>query len=227
MRVAMEIRDKELVGKAAILVIDESAASDIARRRFFSQLHNMEYGGKLSIPDGLAMVYNRISPLSAAGDDVDFERALERRKVVYGFWETVPPATILSVGADVNAALLLKVPVGGVIVLDTWTDVFVWWRNEPNNPAVRQCALNFSRMLIRDTCIPQRPRSASVWTEVRGFEHVIFKTKFPDWPYIFASSMGTTSVVCHNVPAVGTIAPPAAVPIRSISRASTRAVAVA
>ncbi|KAJ2498218.1 hypothetical protein GGI11_008063, partial [Coemansia sp. RSA 2049] len=110
MRVAMEIRDKELVGKAAILVIDESAASDIARRRFFSQLHNMEYGGKLSIPDGLAMVYNRISPLSAAGDDVDFERALERRKVVYGFWETVPPATILSVGADVNAALLLKVP---------------------------------------------------------------------------------------------------------------------
>ncbi|KAJ1773087.1 hypothetical protein LPJ74_000826 [Coemansia sp. RSA 1843] len=227
MRVAMEIRDKELSGKAAILVIDESAASDIARRRFFAQLHTVEYGDRMSVPRELSAVYSRISPLSSAGDDIEFERALERRKVMYGFWEAVPPATILSVGTDINASLLLKVPVGGVVVLDTWTDVFVWWRNEPSNPAVRQCALNFSQMLIRDTCIPQRPKSASVWNEVRGFEHVIFKTKFPDWPYVFSSSMGSTRVVCHKVSAINTTAPPVAVPIRSVSRTSTQAVAVA
>ncbi|KAJ2384157.1 hypothetical protein GGI23_006993 [Coemansia sp. RSA 2559] len=223
----MEIRDKELVGRASILVIDESAAADIARRRFFAQLHAVEYGDTMSIPREISTVYSRISPLSSAGNDIDFERAIERRKVLYGFWETIPPATILSVGTDINASLLLRVPVGGAVVLDTWTDVFIWWRNEPSNPAVRQCALNFSQMLIRDACIPQRPKSASVWNEVRGFEHVIFKTKFPDWPYVFASSMGSSRVVWHKAPAVNTITPPAAVPIRSVSRTSISIQAIA
>ncbi|KAJ2555667.1 hypothetical protein EV175_002210, partial [Coemansia sp. RSA 1933] len=227
MRVSREIRDKELEGMASIVVVDESSASDIARRKFFSQLYAVEYGTTVSVPRDISTVYSRISPLSSAGDDISFERALERRKVMYGFWDTIPPATIVSVGTDINASLLLKVPLGGAVVLDTWTDVFVWWRNEPSNPAVRQCALNFAQMLVRDVYIPQRPKSASVWNEVRGFEHVIFKTKFPDWPYVFTSSIGSTRVVCHKVPAANTITPPVAVPVRSVSRASTQAVAVA
>ncbi|KAJ2621855.1 hypothetical protein GGI25_003165 [Coemansia spiralis] len=228
MRVAMEIRDKELVGRAAVMVVDESTSSDSARKKFFEQLFAIEHGTDATpLPKEMSAVYSQISPMNKAGDDIDFERALERRKVMYGFWESVPPATILSVGSDINASLLLKVPAGGVVVLDTWTDVFVWWRNEPGNLAVRQCAFNFCKMLIQDACIPQRPKSASVWHEVRGFEHVIFKTKFPDWPYVFASSMGTTQVVRQLVPAANLATPPAAVPIRSASRTITRAVAVA
>ncbi|KAJ2356901.1 hypothetical protein H4S01_006606, partial [Coemansia sp. RSA 2610] len=37
-RVAMEIRDRELMGKAAVVVVDESAGADSARGKFFAQL---------------------------------------------------------------------------------------------------------------------------------------------------------------------------------------------
>ncbi|KAJ2831338.1 hypothetical protein GGI24_001609 [Coemansia furcata] len=188
-RVATEIRDKELMGKATIVIVDESTTADSSRRRMFTQLHLTEHAGRASPPSDMATLCRQLTPLHKAGDDLDFERALERRKVAYGFWETVPPATILSVGADVNAAMLLKVPVGGVVVLDTWSDVFIWWRDEPGNPAVRKCATDFANMLVRDACIPPRPKSASVWHELRGFEHVVFKTKFSDWPFVFASTM--------------------------------------
>ncbi|KAJ2470812.1 hypothetical protein EV174_006055 [Coemansia sp. RSA 2320] len=219
-RVAMEIRDKELLGKAAVVVIDESPAADSNRRRFFTQLHQAEHEGRIAPPSDMATLYKQLTPLSMAGDDIDFEKALERRKVVYGFWETVPPATILSVGADVNAAMLLKVPAGGVVVLDTWSDVFIWWRGEPGNPAVRKCATNFANMLIRDACIPPRPKSASVWHELRGFEHVIFKTKFPDWPFVFASSVPVVNTVYHTSTAADVSMSPASMPVRSVSRTS-------
>ncbi|KAJ2722575.1 hypothetical protein GGI07_003218 [Coemansia sp. Benny D115] len=226
-RVAMEIRDKELMGKAAVVLIDESTASDSARRKFFTQLHVAEHGDYRSIPSEISTVYNSITPLSKAGDDMDFERAMVRRKVMYGFWESVPPATIVSVGADINAAMLLKVPMGGVVVLDTWSDVFIWWRNEPSNTSVRKCAISFANMLIQDACIPPRPKSATVWHEIRGFEHVIFKTKFPDWPFVFSASMAATSQSARRViQPVKNVMPPAALPMRNSSR-STRAVAVA
>ncbi|KAJ1954876.1 hypothetical protein EC988_002194 [Linderina pennispora] len=221
-RVAMEIRDRELLGKAAVVIIDESTASDSARHKFFTRLNSVNSRGMG--PVAVPSLYSQITPTSRAGDDTDFERALERRKVLYGFWEAVPPATILSVGSDVQAATLLKVPMGGVVVLDTWADVFIWWRNEPCNPAVRKCAVNFANMLVQDTCIPPRPKSASVWHEVRGFEHVIFKTKFPDWPFVFAASMAPVRNQRQMIG--GSVMPPAAVPIRSVSR-SSQAVAVA
>ncbi|KAJ2162336.1 hypothetical protein GGF46_000700 [Coemansia sp. RSA 552] len=219
-RVAMEVRDKELMGKASVLVIDESASANSARRKFLTQLYLAEHGERLPLPKELAAVYSQITPLSMAGDDMDFERALQRRKVVYGFWESISPATILSAGAYVNAAALLKVPAGGAVVLDTWTDVFVWWRNEPSSPAVRRCAANFAAMLVKDTCIPPRPASASVWHEIHGSEHVIFKTKFPDWPFVFASPTGPAEAVRQVAPTSGTALPPAALPTRSISRSA-------
>ncbi|KAJ2262070.1 hypothetical protein GGI01_001811 [Coemansia sp. RSA 376] len=199
-RVAMEIRDKELMGKATIVIVDESTTADSARRKLFTQLHLTEHVGRASPPSDMATLCKQLTPLSKAGDDLDFERALERRKVAYGFWETVPPATILSVGADINAAMLLKVPIGGVVVLDTWSDVFIWWRDEPGNPAVRKCATEFANMLVRDACIPPRPKSASVWHELRGFEHIVFKTKFSDWPFVFASSMAATTHTARRTP---------------------------
>ncbi|KAJ1821649.1 hypothetical protein LPJ60_002492 [Coemansia sp. RSA 2675] len=198
-RVAMEIRDKELMGKATIVIVDESTTADSARRELFTQLHLTEHAGRASPPSDMATLCKQLTPLSKAGDDLDFERALQRRKVAYGFWEAVPPATILSVGADINAAMLLKVPVGGVVVLDTWSDVFIWWRDEPGNPAVRKCATDFANMLVRDACIPPRPKSASVWHELRGFEHVVFKTKFSDWPFVFASSMTPATPTAHRM----------------------------
>ncbi|KAJ2376920.1 hypothetical protein GGI05_006939, partial [Coemansia sp. RSA 2603] len=143
-RVAMEIRDKELMGKAVVVVIDESTDSDSSRRKFFAQLHAAEHGITTPLPNNISTLSSQITPLCRAGDDLDFEKALERRKVLYGFWESVPPATIISVGTDINAAMLLKVPAGGVVVLDTWSDVFIWWRNEPGNSAVRKCAINFA-----------------------------------------------------------------------------------
>ncbi|KAJ2455959.1 hypothetical protein EV183_000302 [Coemansia sp. RSA 2336] len=222
-RVAMEIRDKELMNKAAIVVVDESAASNGARKQFFAQLHRAETGSGHILAAELSAMSSRITPLDRAGDDMDFEKALQRRKVVYGFWEAVPPATIIAADTYVNAAALQKVPAGGAIVLDTWSDVFIWWRNEPCNPAVRRCAVNFANMLVKDTSIPPRPQSASVWHEVQGFEHVIFKTKFPDWPFVFASSMGTSEVVRQMVS--DSAPPPLALPVRSISRHS-RPVAV-
>ncbi|KAJ2233997.1 hypothetical protein IWW45_003749 [Coemansia sp. RSA 485] len=226
-RVAMEIRDKELMGKAAVIIIDESSAADSARRKFFAQLYTAEHGIATHLPPEIPSLYSQITPLGRAGDDLDFERALERRKVIYGFWESIPPATILSVGADINAAMLLKVPAGGVVVLDTWTDVFIWWRNEPGNTAVRKCAINFANMLVQDACIPTRPKSAAVWHELRGFEHVIFKTKFADWPFVFASSMSSsTQIHRRSAPPANPVMPPAALPLRTVSRQS-RVVAVA
>ncbi|KAJ2651953.1 hypothetical protein IWW40_001501 [Coemansia sp. RSA 1250] len=222
-RVAMEIRDKELLNKAAIVVVDESAAADSARKQFFAQLHRAEAGAGHTLTAELSAMSSRITPLSRAGDDMDFEKALQRRKVVYGFWEAIPPATIIAADTYVNAAALQKVPAGGAIVLDTWSDVFIWWRNEPCNPAVRRCAVNFANMLVKDTSIPPRPQSASVWHEVQGFEHIIFKTKFPDWPFVFASSMGATEAVRQMVS--DSAPPPLALPVRSISRHS-RPVAV-
>ncbi|KAJ1816502.1 hypothetical protein LPJ75_002002, partial [Coemansia sp. RSA 2598] len=226
-RVAMEIRDKELMGKAAVIIIDESSAADSARRKFFAQLYTAEHGVATSLPPEIPLLYGQITPLGRAGDDLDFERALERRKVMYGFWESIPPATILSVGMDIQAAMLLKVPAGGVVVLDTWTDVFIWWRNEPGNTAVRKCAINFANMLVQDACIPARPKSAAVWHELRGFEHVIFKTKFPDWPFVFASSMASsTQIHRRSAPPANPVMPPVALPLRTVSRQS-RVVAVA
>ncbi|KAJ1945761.1 hypothetical protein GGF37_001537 [Kickxella alabastrina] len=218
-RVAMEIRDKELVGRAAVVVIDESTTADSARRKFFAQLHAAEHNGGAPLPGEMSTIYSQLTPLSKAGDDIDFERALERRKVIYGFWESVPPATILSVGADINAAMLLKVPKGGVVVLDTWSDVFVWWRDEPGNVSVRKCAINFANILVQDVCIPPRPKSATVWHELRGFEHVIFKTKFSDWPFVFADSMASSTKSARRfVPPANTTMPPVALPVRSVSR---------
>ncbi|KAJ2867006.1 hypothetical protein GGH94_001173 [Coemansia aciculifera] len=214
-RVAMEIRDKELMGKATIVVVDESTTADSARRKLFTQLHLTEHAGRASPPSDMATLCRQLTPLSKAGDDLDFERALERRKVAYGFWETVPPATILSVGADINAAMLLKVPIGGVVVLDTWSDVFIWWRDEPGNPAVRKCATEFANMLVRDACIPPRPKSASVWHELRGFEHIVFKTKFSDWPFVFASSMAANTHTARRI--VPAAASNMTLPIRSPS----------
>ncbi|KAJ1728562.1 hypothetical protein LPJ61_003974, partial [Coemansia biformis] len=186
-RVATEVRDKELLGRAAIMVVDEAAAAvDGAKRRFFSQLYAVEHGGCVSLPKEMSAVYSRVAPAEMAEGDADFERALQRRKVLYGFWEAVPPASIVAAGAYVNAAALAKVPAGGAVVLDTWSDVFIWWRSEPGNPAVRQCAVGFATALVRDACIPPRPRPAPVWHEIQGSEHVIFKTKFPDWPFVFA-----------------------------------------
>ncbi|KAJ2857354.1 hypothetical protein J3B02_001053, partial [Coemansia erecta] len=226
-RVAMEIRDKELMGKAAVIIIDESSAADSARRKFFAQLYTVEHGIATPLPHEIPSLYSQITPLRKAGDDLDFERALERRKVMYGFWESIPPATILSVGVDIHATMLLKVPAGGVVVLDTWTDVFIWWRNEPGNTAVRKCAINFANMLVQDACIPARPKSAAVWHELRGFEHVIFKTKFPDWPFVFASSMASSSHLHRrSAPPANSVMPPAALPLRTVSRQS-RVVAVA
>ncbi|KAJ2849987.1 hypothetical protein IWW36_002250 [Coemansia brasiliensis] len=222
-RVAMEIRDKELMSKAAIVVVDESAAANSARKQFFAQLHRAETGAGHMLTDELSAMCSRITPLSRAGDDMDFEKALQRRKVMYGFWEAIPPATIIAADTYVNAAALQKVPAGGAIILDTWSDVFIWWRNEPCNPAVRRCAVNFANMLVKDASIPPRPQSASVWYEVQGFEHVIFKTKFPDWPFVFASSMGAAEVVRQMVS--DSAPPPLALPVRSISRHS-RPVAV-
>ncbi|KAJ2461116.1 hypothetical protein GGF42_000401 [Coemansia sp. RSA 2424] len=220
-RVAREICDKELMGKATVVVVDEATVADSARRKLFTQLHLAEHAGRASPPSDMATLCKQLTPLSKAGDDLDFERALERRKVVYGFWETVPPATIISVGADINAAMLLKVPAGGVVVLDTWSDVFIWWRDEPGNPAVRKCAVDFANMLVRDACIPSRPKSASVWHELRGFEHVIFKTKFSDWPFVFASSMAaTTHAVRRAAPAAGLTMSLLTQPMRSPSRSS-------
>ncbi|KAJ2828423.1 hypothetical protein IWW50_001394 [Coemansia erecta] len=223
MRVAMEIRDKELMGKAAVVVVDESAASNSARKKFFAQLYLSEHGECLALPKEPSALYSQITPLSRAGDDLDFERALQRRKVMYGFWEAVPPATIIAAGTYVNAAALLKVPAGGAIVLDTWSDVFIWWRNEPCNPAVRRCAINFANMLVKDVSIPPRPQSASVWHETQGSEHVIFKTKFPDWPFVFAATMGAAEVPRQMAPAAGSAPSPMALPIRT----SSRSVAVA
>ncbi|KAJ2898450.1 hypothetical protein GGI21_004860 [Coemansia aciculifera] len=175
----------------------------------------------------MATLCKQLTPLSKAGDDLDFEKALERRKVAYGFWETVPPATILSVGADINAAMLLKVPAGGIVVLDTWSDVFIWWRDEPGNPAVRKCAIDFANMLVRDACIPSRPKSASVWHELRGFEHIIFKTKFSDWPFVFASSMAaSTPAARRSAPVAGSSMSLLSQPMRSSLR-SSRAIVVA
>ncbi|KAJ1964526.1 hypothetical protein GGI12_001371 [Dipsacomyces acuminosporus] len=240
-RVAMEIRDRELLGKANIVVIDESVDSDSARRKFFARLHTIENPSRVPLAEELPMMYNQITPMVKAGDDADFERALGRRKVLYGFWEAVPPATILSVGSDIHASMLSKVPLGGVVVLDTWTDVFIWWRNEPCNPAVRKCAVNFANMLIQDACIPPRPRSASVWHEIHGFEHVIFKTKFPDWPFVFGAPVTSAQTLRPAIPASpsssspaaaaavatsGSAMVPGAVPMRSIVRMS-HAVAVA
>ncbi|KAJ2357206.1 hypothetical protein GGF43_001607 [Coemansia sp. RSA 2618] len=223
MRVAMEIRDKELMGKAAVVVVDESAASNSARKKFFAQLYLSEHGECLALPKEPSALYSQITPLSRAGDDLDFERALQRRKVMYGFWEAVPPATIIAAGTYVNAAALLKVPAGGAIVLDTWSDVFIWWRNEPCNPAVRRCAINFANMLVKDVSIPPRPQSASVWHETQGSEHVIFKTKFPDWPFVFAATVGAAEVPRQMAPAAGSAPSPMALPIRT----SSRSVAVA
>ncbi|KAJ1856873.1 hypothetical protein LPJ76_002150 [Coemansia sp. RSA 638] len=217
-RVAMEIRDKELLGKAAVVLVDESAAANSARKKFFAQLHLSEHGDCLAQPKDMSVVYNQITPLRRAGDDLDFERALQRRKVMYGFWEAVPPATIIAAGTYVNAAALSKVPAGGAIVLDTWSDVFIWWRNEPCSLAVRRCAINFANMLIKDVSIPPRPQSASVWHETQGSEHVIFKTKFPDWPFVFASSMSSIEVARQMAPASSSATPPMALPIRSASR---------
>ncbi|KAJ2498513.1 hypothetical protein GGH96_004237 [Coemansia sp. RSA 1972] len=225
-RVAMEIRDKELLGKAAVVLVDESAATNSARKKFFAQLHLSEHGDCLAQPKDMSSVYNLITPLRRAGDDLDFERALQRRKVMYGFWEAVPPATIIAAGTYVNAAALSKVPAGGAIVLDTWSDVFIWWRNEPCSPAVRRCAINFANMLIKDVSIPPRPQSASVWHEAQGSEHVIFKTKFPDWPFVFASSMGSIEVARQMTPASSSAPPPMALPIRSVSRQIRPIVAV-
>ncbi|KAJ2786816.1 hypothetical protein GGI15_001227 [Coemansia interrupta] len=227
-RVAMEVRDKELMGKADVVIIDESADADGARRKFFAQLHIAEHGIATPLPAKISTLSSQITPLCKAGDDMDFERALERRKVLYGFWESVPPATILSVGTDINAAMLLKVPAGGVVVLDTWSDVFIWWRNEPGNSAVRKCAINFANMLVQDACIPTRPKSASVWHELRGFEHVIFKTKFPDWPFVFTSSMSSSARISRrSVPSSsGTVIPSVDIPLRPVSRPN-RVMAVA
>ncbi|KAJ2492026.1 hypothetical protein IWW37_001740 [Coemansia sp. RSA 2050] len=224
-RVAMEIRDKELMGKATIAIVDESTTADSARRKLFTQLHLTEHTGQASPPSDMATLCKQLTPLSKAGDDLDFERALQRRKVAYGFWEAVPPATILSVGADINAAMLLKVPVGGVVVLDTWSDVFIWWRDEPGNPAVRKCATDFANMLVRDTCIPPRPKSASVWHELRGFEHIVFKTKFSDWPFVFASSTTTTAHTAHRM--ASTTGSAIAQPMRSPPHQRHATVAVA
>ncbi|KAJ2078779.1 hypothetical protein H4R24_004249 [Coemansia sp. RSA 988] len=193
-RVAMEIRDRELTGSAAVVIIDESAAADSARKKFFLQLYAAQHGSHVSLPTEMSTIYSQITPMSRAGDDMNFERALQRRKVMYGFWETIPPATIISTDTYVNAAALSKVPVGGVVVLDTWSDVFVWSRDEPCSMAVRRCAINFASMLVKDACIPPRPESASVWHELHGSEHVIFKTKFSDWPFVFASSKAVTEV---------------------------------
>ncbi|KAJ2742610.1 hypothetical protein GGI20_004355 [Coemansia sp. BCRC 34301] len=220
-RVAREICDKELMGKATVVVVDESTAADSARRKLFTQLHLTEHAGRASPPSDMVTLCKQLTPMSKAGDDLDFERALERRKVAYGFWEAVPPATIISVGADINAAMLLKVPAGGVVVLDTWSDVFIWWRDEPGNPAVRKCATDFANMLVRDACIPSRPKSASVWHELRGVEHVIFKTKFSDWPFVFASSIAATAHAARRtVPAAGSNMSLLSQPMRSASRSS-------
>lgn len=187
-RVAAEIRDGEIIngGAATVVTVDESAVTDAARHRFFAQLFVIQHSGRVPVPD-MSIIYKQITPLSQAGDDFNFERAMKRRKVMYGFWEAIPPATILAVGADINAASLLKVPIGGVVVLDTWSDIFLWWRDEPCNPAVHKCASNFVKMLLQDACIPPRPISAAIWHEVHGLEHIIFKTKFADWPFVFAT----------------------------------------
>ncbi|KAJ2794047.1 hypothetical protein H4R20_006353 [Coemansia guatemalensis] len=216
-RVAMEIRDRELAGGAAVVIVDESAAADSARKKFFTQLYAAQYGSHVSLPNEMSTIYSQITPLSRAGNDMNFERALQRRKVMYGFWEAIPPATIISTDTYVNAAALLKVPVGGVVVLDTWSDVFVWWRDEPCSSAVRKCAINFASMLVKDACIPPRPKSASVWHEIHGSEHVIFKTKFSDWPFIFGSSIGATKVAHHAASDSGSAISPIALPVRSVS----------
>ncbi|KAJ2615118.1 hypothetical protein H4S08_001403 [Coemansia sp. RSA 1365] len=216
-RVAVEIRDRELAGRAAILIVDESAAADSARKKFFAQLYAAQHGSHVSLPGEMSTIYSQITPLSRAGDDMNFERALQRRKVMYGFWEAIPPATIISTGTYVNAAALLKVPMGGVVVLDTWSDVFVWWRDEPCSTAVRKCAIDFASMLVKDVCIPPRPESASIWHEVHGSEHVIFKTKFSDWPFVFASSMGIVEVANYTTPDPDSSMPSIALPVRSVS----------
>ncbi|KAJ2781882.1 hypothetical protein H4R18_002588 [Coemansia javaensis] len=187
-RLAAEIRDTELLGRASVVTLDgsEPAAGD-AHHRFFAQLHAAEHGGRMPLPREISATMRRTLPAaSGMGSDMDFERALQRRKVLYGFWEAVPPASIVAADAYVNAAALAKVPAGGAVVLDAWSDVFVWWRDEPGNPAVRRCALNFANMLISDVCIPARPDPVPVWREVHGSEHVVFKTKFADWPFVFA-----------------------------------------
>ncbi|PIA14412.1 hypothetical protein COEREDRAFT_82702 [Coemansia reversa NRRL 1564] len=216
-RVAIEIRDREMTGRAAIVIVDETAAADSARKKFFAQLYSAQNGSHVSLPGEMSTIYSQITPLSRAGNDMNFERALQRRKVMYGFWEAIPPATIISTGKYVNAAALLKVPMGGVVVLDTWSDVFVWWRDEPCSTAVRKCAIDFASMLVKDACIPPRPESASIWHEVHGSEHVIFKTKFSDWPFVFASSMGTAEVVDYIEPNPDSAMPSITLPVRSVS----------
>ncbi|KAJ2797671.1 hypothetical protein H4R21_004229, partial [Coemansia helicoidea] len=138
--VALEVRDKELLGTARVVIVDEAAstaarAADSARRRFFAQLHAVEHGGRTPLPMEISAVYSRLTPADKAGSDADFERALQRRKVLYGFWEAIPPGSIVAAGGYVNAAALAKVPAGGAVVLDTWSDVFIWWRDEPGTPA--------------------------------------------------------------------------------------------
>ncbi|KAJ2501448.1 hypothetical protein IWW47_003106, partial [Coemansia sp. RSA 2052] len=81
-RVAREICDKELMGKATVLVVDEATVADSARRKLFTQLHLAEHAGRASPPSDMATLCKQLTPLSKAGDDLDFERALERRKVV-------------------------------------------------------------------------------------------------------------------------------------------------
>ncbi|KAJ2713864.1 hypothetical protein H4R19_002036, partial [Coemansia spiralis] len=199
--VALEVRDRELLGTAGIVIVDEAsstAAADAARRRFFAQLYAVEHGRGTSLPNEMSAVYCQLTPPDKAGSDADFERALQRRKVLYGFWEAVPPGSIVAAGSYVSAAALAKVPAGGAVILDTWSDVFIWWRDEPASPAVRRCAVSYADALVRDVCIPPRPGPgpAPVWHEIQGSEHVLFKTKFPDWPFVFGASTPTG----HGVP---------------------------
>ncbi|KAJ1920131.1 hypothetical protein H4219_001504 [Mycoemilia scoparia] len=216
-RLALEIQANELNKKSTIVPIDQRSGRTLALEKFLVRLnlcyigenknkhtmghqHYLEHCGLEVPPES-----NSYERMSSANTDVLFKKlstavhtkpARDTEAIMklfifkaklYKFTSKSFDPIVVSHGREISARHLLCIECSDVVVLDAFSDIFVWWKESSVDRQSLYKAIKWAESLFFTRSKSFKPYTIDikVWHEICGREHILFRTKFPDWPQAF------------------------------------------